>query len=390
MLNVENKHLHLTTQVKRFITELVMNIVNDLKKKSIKKRIVSIDFARGIALIFVILVHTLDQLCSTEVQDSIFGFVIVLIGRLIGSVVFMFLMGISMVISRRSNLKKGVRRGFQVILIGYILNFLRGTMPVWVGLKTGAVTLAEIDIYTPLFLFKEIDILHFAGLGLIILSLVKNYITKPVFWVLGGLAIVFSSPFLRGLDTGLPFVDYLLDFVWGKNDYVHFSLFPWLAYPLFGMAYGTLMVNAKNKMKFFFGFAVFGLLLMIPFTFALINNPDYETIPLHLALHFFRETIPGAFWYSGFVFVWMAFCYWLIETIPSPSIFNRLFHWSKNITIFFCVQWVIIGWASIYFGSLNFLQTIVAMLSLLFLTDRVLYLWNKNIQIYKKKEIKPS
>jgi predicted alpha/beta hydrolase len=102
---------------------------------------------------------------TSGVVNSIFGLIIGFLGGSPSAPVFMTLMGLSFYYSRNKGLKSGIRRGLQLILFGYLLNFFRGVLPVYLtGLpapsKAAGIPAAVAD-YTNAFL--ELDILHFAG-----------------------------------------------------------------------------------------------------------------------------------------------------------------------------------------------------------------------------------
>ncbi len=349
-----------------------------------KKRVWSLDFAKGFALIFVVVIHILDQLSSPEVQASLFAFIIYVTGRLVGAVVFMFLMGVALSLSSRANMKEGIKRGFEVMIIGYVLNFFRGTLPVWLNLQSGNLTPEDIGIYTPGFLLKEVDILPFAGLALIILATIKHFFQKPLFWVLAGSIVLLITPFVRGFTTGLPFVDIFINPLWGTQKYVYFPLFPWLAYPMFGMTYGHFLVKSENKTKFIWQSVLVGVILVALFSPILFIDPYFKELNLHSTFFQFRNTSLGAIWYTGFVLIWMAVCYLLVENTPENAVFRRLYYWSKHVTAFYCIQWIIIGWFPV--DKLNMVKTILLMITIVFVTDRLTTLWNRGFAGFKKKK----
>ncbi len=344
-----------------------------------KKRIWSLDFAKGFALIFVVIIHILDNLSSTQVQQSGFAYTIFVIGRLVGAVVFMFLMGVALTISSRSDLKGGIKRGLEVMLIGYVLNFFRGTLPVWVSIQRGIYTLEEVAPQTPLYLLREFDILPFAGFALIILVTMKHFLRKPLYWLIAGLVVAFLTPVLRNLSpgTGLPVIDLVLSHFWSREDPIYFSILPWLAYPLFGMVYGHYLIKAENKPKFLWKTVFMGFILMAVCTPMLFINPGYKTLDLHSTFFAFRRTAIGAIWYAGFVPVWLALCYLLVEKIPGNFLFRRLYYWSKNVTSIYCIQWIIIGWIVTDASNLSLGTTVMLMVGIIIATDLLTVFWNR-------------
>lgn len=351
-----------------------------------KKRIRSLDFARGLALIFVIFIHILDQLSSSAAQETPLAWGIYVLGHLISAVVFMFLMGVSLSFSRHDSLQKGILRGLKIIAISYLLNVFRGTLPMWVALKTNLLIWEDIQPFTPLYLFKEVDILQFAGLALIILALIRHFFPKPWTWLFFASGILVLTPLVRGLTSGVTGLDLFLDLLWGTNSYVHFALFPWLVYPLMGMMYGYMVKKTESKNVFFLRSALGGILIMVLFIPFMLINPDYDSLVLHSTFYVFRNTSLGTLWYIGFVFFWMAVCYWFIKKIPENRIFNLLYYWSKNVTSFYCIQWIIIGWLAIFLYEVSLPVALIAMPIIIVATHYLIVLWNRYKAFLNRKK----
>jgi uncharacterized membrane protein len=70
-----------------------------------ENRLMSIDLARGLAVFFMIAVHTLDVFACQEVKNSVLGQIIEFLGGPPAAPVFMTLMGFSFIFSRKSALK---------------------------------------------------------------------------------------------------------------------------------------------------------------------------------------------------------------------------------------------------------------------------------------------
>ncbi len=338
-----------------------------------KKRIQSLDFARGFALFFMVVIHILDVLANTHAQNSLFAYCIYCIGRLIDAPVFVFLMGISLSFSRRTTLGRGLKRALMLIFLGYLLNFLRGTLPVYLGLNYGNITYETMQHYTPQFLFKETDVLHFAGVSLVYLFLIKNYVKKIIVWLAIGLGMCVLFPFVQGIQTGILPIDYILDLHWGVEEYVHFSILPWIIYAVLGLSYGSLLAKTKDKKRFFTKSALIGgIITLCGFPFIYL----YPASNLHSTFFLFRISPIGIVAYSGMICLWMAICYWIVQAIPNNPIFSRLYYWSKNVTSFYLVQWILIGWASILLYKVSLLTIVGLMIGITFLTDRIVVVWD--------------
>jgi hypothetical protein len=225
--------------------------------------------------------------------------------------------------------------------LAYLLNFLRFTLPVFLGLKSGVLTVDDIAPYTPSSLFWIVDILHFAGLALILLALVRRFLSRPVLWPMLAGIVAIGSPLLWGRMSGEPVLDWLLTLLWGMGgEDVAFPVFPWLCYPLTGMAFGSWLSTSSDQNKLFKRAAGVGLGLLLLGTIVILTNPEF-----HIGDYW--RSGPGALiWISGFVLLWLAICYWVVKYIPANFLFNLLYYWSIHVTAFYFLHWVIIGWGT--------------------------------------------
>jgi surface polysaccharide O-acyltransferase-like enzyme len=140
-------------------------------------RLLSIDLARGLAVFFMIAVHTLEVFASEEVKNSVFGQIIEFFGGPPAAPVFMTLMGFSFMYSRKSELKPRLLRGFKIFLSGYILNIIRGVIPFTLSTQlemdiAKTFPLEKINEYT---ILTIVDILQFAGIALMIMALIQEF-----------------------------------------------------------------------------------------------------------------------------------------------------------------------------------------------------------------------
>jgi uncharacterized membrane protein len=335
-------------------------------------RIAAFDLARGLAAFFMVTVHVLDTYSLPSVQASGFGYVIEFLGSPPSAPVFMFLMGTSMAFSARARVTQELRRGFRLFALGYLLNVLRGVSPLWLALQLGTVTLEEAAPYTPLSELLVVDILQFAGIALGLCALLKRFWPDPRCWVGVAALIALVSPLLWGSYSGWAALDHALRLLWGSDAGVAFPLFPWLAYPLAGMAFGSWLKSTDNHAKVFRHALLAGLVLLFVGTGVSLTNLDFHVGD-------YSRSGPGAvMWIMGFVLVWLWLCRSITDVAKNIRVFDRLFFWSATVTRFYFVQWVIIGWGVMAIGpeESGLGSTVLAMIGVVVLTDLVTSAWN--------------
>jgi len=180
-----------------------------------EKRLASIDFLRGLALICMIQAH-LGVWALADLTGPV-----VMFGTLLGGMaapLFLIIVGVCLVLSmqrRRNGGQHVLRRGFLLVILGFVLNAL---LPELLDLASWGV-------------------LQTIGLG-IILAYPSLRLSWPVRF-LTGLAVVAATPFLQSL----PAVGFLPGVLWAS----WYPVFPWLAYILLGTCIGEGLVRERSE-----------------------------------------------------------------------------------------------------------------------------------------------
>lgn len=310
------------------------------------QRLRFLDMARALAAIFMIFVHVLNLLALPEVDKSVFGDCINFLGSPPAAPVFMFAMGASFAVTL--DLNRGVKfmRGFKIFAQGYFLNFLRLFCPflliLFLGLfgfkapfqgDSGSLKTELIDN------LLVVDILQFAGLAYLFLSLVCFLrLNKTIFLSALILAICLISPMLWAIDTENIYLQRILDLFWGnRGEQVSFPFFPWICYPLLGLICGKRYKEAgKNYHQVLEKDIYWGVSLIIIGALLTIQNPAF-----HMG-DYWRTGPGGMFMYLGFIPLWIFFCHLL--TLYVPDIVQKIsLFTSKHITLFYFIQWIFIS-----------------------------------------------
>lgn len=339
------------------------------------KRILAFDLARGIAIIAMVAIHSIVFIGSEELRTTPIGYLCNSIISFLAAPVFMFIMGLLLTFSSKAPLKRQLLRGFLIFALGYALNLFRGTIPIAVALQFE--WLADSENENPLLYLLEDDILQFAGLALVTLALVKRLLPwKNVWFIIAGL-ITFISPLLWNKSVDQPVVNYLVSLFTGSEIYNFFPFFPWIAFPLFGMGYGELL-KTSNKTVFFKISVLAGIFLgIIGFILSRFSGDDL----FHLLLigKFRQGQLPPAIivLFLSFQCIWIPFCYWLSTCTADNKIFNYFYFWSKNVTSFYFIQWVIIGFLCVVLPYLNWPGVVLCIIVVTYFSDMCIRTYNK-------------
>lgn len=354
---------------------------------SIKKgRIATFDVAKGLAVLLMVMIHVLDFYGLPEVRFGTFGATLKFTVGWPAASMFVFIMGLFVTYSGNSSLRQNLLRAAGLFALGYLLNLVRSSIPMWLSIKIGLVSYADVAPHTPLSELLIVDVFQFAGLALVICALLRRVAPRPGVWLVTALAVAFISPWLWDASTGNIVVDEVLKLFTGNEAQgAMFPLFPWLAYPLAGMALGDWL-RRKQDVSFALQRSMFaGCVLMALAGVLMFSNPDY-----HIADN--MRSGPGLIiFFTGLILVFLWACHALVQRITNHNKgVGLLRFWGEKVTAMYVVHWLLIGWGLMLFGlqQMNLLQNLLAMLGVLVLSDLLVRAWCRLIKHNSKP--KPS
>ncbi len=295
-----------------------------------------LDIARGLAVLFMVAVHVFETFADNAVVNSPAGNLIQFFGEAPAAPVFMFLLGVGIIYSKKSSASVLLKRGCLLVLLGYLLNVLRDTLPnVWAmvfHLQEGFPEDWKYEIVS-------VDILPFAGLALIFFSFVKKVRLRN--WVLVALLAVFAvvNVLTRSIQVERYVPMALSGLVWGSSFISYFPFLSWILYPVAGYFFASLLIRCVNKPKLYFimlisGFSVYVLMLFVNLD-GLYFNGVFSEEYYHQGMLYGLKTL-------GFVIFWLGLLFFASKffTGAAEKILTR---WSRHVTPFYVIQWVLIG-----------------------------------------------
>lgn len=341
-------------------------------------RILAIDLGRGMSVIMMMCVHTLWIYADKETQmDSWLGHLVHFIGK--GTPMFLITMGISFTLSRSQSATASFKRGLWILAAAYLMNLLKFIVPIVVF---DAMPESFIQAYgwTPplqlqnyMFLLLTGDILQMAGVSLLFLGFIYAY-SPNKYWILAlAFAIAFASPYVRGLQLGVPGLDYICDLLWGKDYNVYFPVFPWMSFILLGMFLGQCYKEKGHDEAF-----LFRMFLPLGIGLTLVGGLlCYLDFAWHFA-DFFHLGFGGTLYLMGINLLLFWVINLLVVSVKPNIIFDFLYYCSKHVTSLYVIQWVLVCWGMMAIGFMEqgvgmvlLLMPIVIVLSL-----AIQYMWS--------------
>ena len=304
-----------------------------------RERVRAFDLAAGLAVFFMILVHVLWHWGTPDTWTTPIGQAISYAAGPTATPVFMFLIGASLGAARRQNAGTLVARGLWLFALGYLLNFLRGVIPFTLGTATGVITEGQVAPYTPWWLGTTVDLHHVVGLSLIVIAVLRTR-TQPG-WLWLGLAgvLVVVAPWLRTVTFGTPVLDAPLTPFLGSAPNVYYAVVPWLAYPLAGAVFGSMMARSSDRTALFRRAAVVGAaLLAIGVALIAVQRPTFDVYT------YWRQPASFAVAIMGIILVWLALCDLATRRRWMDRWFGFFSRWSDRVIAIYFTHWIIVGW----------------------------------------------
>lgn len=331
-------------------------------------RILAFDLARGLAVVFMILVHVLRHWGDPSTWATPIGTVLSTLGGPPAAPVFMFLMGASIAFSRRTSFGSLARRGLWLIAAGYLLNIFRGTLPLIAGTAAGLVTPEGVAPFTPLSLLVTVDILQLAGCSLILMAALRAVVVPGPAWLAIAVGIAFVAPFLHGLTTGLLVLDAPLGMLWATGDTVYYPVFPWAVFPLVGAVIGQLLAGTTGTAAraavlrrvgaISLGAAILGAAFIVV-TATPLEITTYWRLPPVLV-----------FAIGGFVMAWVWLCDVVTRRLGRRFGLGAVHGWGGRVTSMYVIHWLIVSWgiAFVGFRAMELWPTLVGAVAVLIAT----------------------
>jgi len=292
-----------------------------------------LDLAKFIAIILMIACH-----CGIYFfeQDTVPYLIFSMLGGEFAAPVFMVCMGIGVVFSHHNQPKLLVNRGISLMILGYVLNIIRATVPEIVALF--------VDPSTAIFgipiSFYMVDILQFAGFAMIFMGLLKKWKVEPFYQLLIGILMAGLGDILAEISTGYEWLDAICDLIWGANEWSFFPILNWFIYPAAGVFFGEILMHCNDKN------ALYKRLLPIGLCGVILSYYNIFTDPLgyypHNGSYYFMsiENVVYGLCYPIFLF---SLCYFI--TRKGKAGCGRFVNYSStNLNNLYCISWVLILW----------------------------------------------
>ena len=300
-----------------------------------------LDIIKGLSIMFMVLIHSFITFDPGPPQQNIPTLIILFLGSPPAAPVFMIALGIGLVYSRKSAPKVLFSRGVTLFILGFVMDIFRDFLPqLWLYQITGNID----DLILGIDWLLGIDILHFAGLTFMFFAAAVKLNFKYKHYFLAAIVFAGINLLVSNIHPQSYALRIIFGMIWGTNEFTWFPFLTWIAFPIFGYLFGQFLIRCTNKRQFYktvllCSFSVFSLF----FVYSLLRGVDFGELDGLSQEAYFHHDVIGNIVMVSFVYCWAGLFYFASPYIP--GLINRtLSRWSKNITTFYWVHWVLLGW----------------------------------------------
>lgn len=230
-------------------------------------RQIEFDYMKGFFTPMILLIHAFQVLRGAEPQADAYK-IFYIIATMTGSAIFMFVLGLGSIYSRRTNAQMAMS-GVKLLLWQLLWNIFSMTAPMVVGqiLRSlfGYETAWATTYEMALIMLQYINVFFIAGMCYFLLAFLRQ-VKIPV-WAYFALALAFAfvNPFLYMYDkrTGIVVLDYILTMFVGDRAEISLCCVAHFPYVLLGTGFGMILRRTENKSRLYKTISVPGVLIVI-------------------------------------------------------------------------------------------------------------------------------
>ena len=315
----------------------------------------NIDYAKCISIIFMILIHVFTYPEYILLRTSTFGRIIdYYMGGFMSAPIFMAAMGFGLAYSKNQDPNKIIIRGIKLFILAYIVNLTRTLL---ILIYIFATQMGEPESITAILkLIFEGDILHFAGLALILFGLIKkikyhNFIF-PILALAFSIIVTVVGPyrtdsFAMHLTLGLFYpMGYVTPIIEGelviKGEIIScFPLLSWFIIVIIGYYFALIVRKVKNLDRFYIWCIIIGLILAVPMVTCEVVFNFGELSRVGTEVDAYAKMLYDIVFTFGFILFDFGLFYFLTK-LTSDKLNKLVFRTSNAVNDIYWISWFLI------------------------------------------------
>ena len=316
------------------------------------KRQLEFDYVKTLAVFFMVIIHVLEEISAYGAYERVpAGFWENLIEFGAGPLAapaFMFAMGVGIIYSCHNEPSELFRRGVRVSILAIVLNLVRGVIPT---LTVSAIR-GTVDPDRIFYLMFNVDILHFAGLSLMLTALLKKLHLPPLAFVPIAIVMQIVGNLLPPLTADCHILLYILGSWFHTSPLSAFPLLICYIHIAVGIAFGDVLIRQKDLDRFYRVILWGSLSLLAGLLYTLVSS-GYDLKNLYMLYNemYYQQTFLHFAFNTLVIMLELSLFHFMLNQFRPAEGFVRFC--GKNLNSIFLIQWVIIGiWVG--FGGSDF------------------------------------
>jgi hypothetical protein len=297
------------------------------------KRTALADLSKGIAVLLMIQVHIIELFATPQIFSSSTGSFLLFLGGPFVAPIFAVVFGYFIAKSKLTTTQT-IIRGIKLFFVGLLLN-LALNFNLLLSVYNGKFKVNVLE-----FIFG-VDFLLFAGLAIIIIALLKKFLENKILVTIAmSLFFAFLGHILLQFQIENETLKYISAFIYGSSHWSYFPIFPWISYPILGMAIAQIKKKHNlekiitKKIQIFL--SVFGILFItLTIKYAITTSANLQEY-YHHGVVFFS-------WIFAFIIFYGIFINKIDQFIGNTKVFKYIKWIGKNVTAMYFIQWIFIG-----------------------------------------------
>lgn len=307
-------------------------------------RQVELDYMKGLFVPMILFIHAFQMLGGPNALVPAYQ-IIYIIATMTGAAIFMFVLGVGSVYSKKSD-KELVMYGIKLVIMEFVWNALTLSLPMIIGQLIRTVfgiapNWEETWMRLPVML-EYINVFFIAGMCYFVIVICRKLKLAAAWYFVLAAVLFVVNPFLYMYDktTGNAVADYILTTFTGGRDAVSLTFISLLPHALLGVGFGKVLRRTENKGKLYGTLAIpLALIVIGYFVYAIITHPDLTSLYLYSDMGYVYPGVLRAFANASSVILLAGMLYALRNIIGKcKPIHNLIMQFCRNNTPYYAIH----------------------------------------------------
>ncbi len=307
-------------------------------------RQVELDYMKGLFVPMILFIHAFQMLGGTDALVPAYE-IIYIIATMTGAAIFMFVLGVGSVYSKKSD-KQLAMYGVKLVIMEFVWNALTLTLPMIIGqlirMATGFVPNWEETWMRLPVMLEYINVFFIAGMCYFVIVICRKLKLSAMWYFILAAVLFIVDPYLYMYDktTGNAAIDYILKTFVGGRDAVSLTFISLLPHALLGVGFGKVLRRTENKGKLYGVLAIpLALIVIGYFVYAITTHPDLYSLFIYSDMGYVYPGVLRAFANASSVILLAGMLYALRNVIKKCDPLHKLImQFCRNNTPYYAIH----------------------------------------------------